>query len=61
MNNIVSVTNVIRSDILFVPKLPKAITLDESQISLRSNKTRQRRIKLPNVPMGSWALNAFSF
>ena len=43
------------SDILFAIKLAKQIPLGASRISLRSNRTRRRRIKLPNFLMRSWA------
>ena len=49
------------SDILFALKARNAhivsgrIPLGDSRISLRSNRTRRRRIKLPNFLMRSWA------
>ena len=47
------------SDILFALKLAKQISLGVSRISLRSNRTRPRRIKLPNFLMRSWAKLGF--
>ena len=47
------------SDILFALKLAKRISLGASRISLQSNKTRRRRIKLPNFLMRSWAKQSF--
>ena len=47
------------SDILFAIKLAKQIPLGVSRISLRSNRTRRRRIKLPNFLMRSWAKQFF--
>ena len=41
------------------PKLAKQISLGISQISLRSNRTRQRRIKLRGLLMRSWATRRF--
>ena len=40
------------SDILFAPKLAKQISLGVSRISLRSNRTRRRRIELRDTPLG---------
>lgn len=49
-----------RSGILFALKtVRRTITLCVSIISLRSNKTRLWRIKLPNILMGSWAIRVF--
>ena len=40
------------SDILFAPKLAKQISLGVSRITLRSNRTRRRRIELRDTPSG---------
>ena len=40
------------SDILFAPKLAKQISLGVSRITLRSNRTRRRRIELRDTPLG---------
>ena len=42
-------------------KLPKAITLVVRQISLRSNITRRRRIKLPKCPKGHLGYSCSNF
>ena len=46
--------------ILFAIKLAQRISLGESRISLQSNRTRQRRIKLRNFLMRSY-VNALFF